>query len=249
MKTSFGRAERLGKLTTLDDPISKTMSEEERGRYTYPQVRVIPAGGPYFKFPWQKIHKISIATQTVNIGLRSGRPARQSRWKRTGSRDQGSVEHRLRGAASFSVSEKNLYAFLFGVENPVAHVMGYFISVLRERIATFEAPRESRSEEALDLETLASAQGISINDLRRICSDINDHMDRECVDRRPGTGSRWIHRSSPALTRRPRWNQRWRPSIPRTIRSLRISVWRRRLPTRRSSIKAGGGDRDAQGAG
>ena len=30
----------------------------------YPQVRVIPPGGPYFKWPWEHVHKVSIATQT-----------------------------------------------------------------------------------------------------------------------------------------------------------------------------------------
>ena len=44
------------------------------------------------------------------------------------------------GQIRFSVSESNLYAFLFGVKNPIAHVMGYFISILRERIANFKAP-------------------------------------------------------------------------------------------------------------
>ena len=39
------------------------------------------------------------------------------------------------------MSEQNLYAYLFGVKRPIAHVMGYFVSILRERIANFEAPR------------------------------------------------------------------------------------------------------------
>ena len=34
--------------------------------------------------------------------------------------------------------------YLFGVKNPIAHVMGYFVSVLRERIANFEAPDDRR---------------------------------------------------------------------------------------------------------
>ena len=46
----------------------------------------------------------------------------------------------LTGQIRFRVSERNLYAYLFGVKNPIAHVMGYFISILRERIANFEAP-------------------------------------------------------------------------------------------------------------
>ena len=53
--------------TTLDDPIAEHLRPEERERYAYPQVRVIPPGGPYFKWPWEQVHKVSIATQTVNM--------------------------------------------------------------------------------------------------------------------------------------------------------------------------------------
>jgi regulator of protease activity HflC (stomatin/prohibitin superfamily) len=155
------------------------MSEEECGRYTYPQVRVIPAGGPYFKFPWQKIHKVSIATQTVNIGYDpEDRHANQDgNVLEAVTKDQ--LNTGLRGQLRFSVAERNLYAFLFGVGNPVAHVMGYFISVLRERIANFEAP-ERKLIEGADSEAVHSAQGISINDLRKNLSDINQHMESEC---------------------------------------------------------------------
>src|SRR5664279_6264157 len=67
VKTSFGRAERLpGDKTTLDDPNAEFLRPEERSRYSYPQVRVISPGGPYFRMPWEKIHKVSIATMTLN---------------------------------------------------------------------------------------------------------------------------------------------------------------------------------------
>ena len=56
VKTSFGRAQRIGNLTTLDDPISEMMSDSQKQRYTYPQVRVIMPGGPYFKWPWERVH-------------------------------------------------------------------------------------------------------------------------------------------------------------------------------------------------
>src|SRR4051812_38219219 len=70
VKTSFGRAQRMpGGTTTLDDPIGEHLRPDERERYKYPQVRVIPPGGPYFKMPWQKIHKVSIATMTINMAL------------------------------------------------------------------------------------------------------------------------------------------------------------------------------------
>src|SRR5262249_5498778 len=67
VKTSFGRAERIGAVTTLQEPIADSLHPEEKERYTYPQVLVIPPGGPYFKWPWQKVHKVSVATQTLNM--------------------------------------------------------------------------------------------------------------------------------------------------------------------------------------
>lgn len=179
VKTSFGRAERMGVLTTLDDPISQTLSAEERGRYVYPQLRVIPAGGPYFKFPWQKIYKISIATQTVTIGYDPEDATANHGGEMLEAVTKDQLNTGLRGQLRFSVSDRNIYAYLFGVRQPIAHVMGYFISILRERIANFEAPDRqplAGAEPAL----AHSAQGISINDLRKNLSDINQHMATEC---------------------------------------------------------------------
>jgi regulator of protease activity HflC (stomatin/prohibitin superfamily) len=85
----------------------------------------------------------------------------------------------LTGQIRYQVSERNLYAYLFGVKNPIAHVMGYFVSILRERIANFEAPAPTDARESQPTDaTLVS--GISINDLRKNLRDLNDHMDREC---------------------------------------------------------------------
>ena len=39
VKTSFGRAQRIGTATTLDDPICEHLTEDQRERYVYPQVR------------------------------------------------------------------------------------------------------------------------------------------------------------------------------------------------------------------
>src|SRR5215472_17030999 len=66
VKTSFGRAEGIDEANTLSDPISETLSDEEKQRYIYPQFRVIQPGGPYFKWPWEKVYKVPIATQTMN---------------------------------------------------------------------------------------------------------------------------------------------------------------------------------------
>src|SRR5262249_35712931 len=67
VKTSFGRAERVGNATIASDPISQALTAEEKERYAFPQVRVIPPGGPYFKWPWERVYKVNVATQTMNM--------------------------------------------------------------------------------------------------------------------------------------------------------------------------------------
>ena len=69
VKTVFGRAQRIGNLTTLDDPIAESLRDDEKDRYRFPQVRVIMPGGPYFKWPWEKVYKVSIATATANMAF------------------------------------------------------------------------------------------------------------------------------------------------------------------------------------
>src|SRR6266571_948286 len=140
VKTSFGRAERVGAATTLQDPIAENLRQEEKERYTYPQVRVIPPGGPYFKWPWEKVHRVTIATQTMNMATDPENPQANAGGTLLEAVTKDQLNTGLKGQIRYRVAEKNLYAFLFGVKRPIVHVMGYFISVLRERIANFEAP-------------------------------------------------------------------------------------------------------------
>jgi regulator of protease activity HflC (stomatin/prohibitin superfamily) len=172
VKTNFGRAERIPGATTLNDPISAGLDAEEKQRYQYPQVRVIMPGGPYFKWPWQKIYKVSIATQTVNMAFDPDTPAANQSGTIVDAVTKDQLNTGLTGQIRYRISERNLYANIFGVKRPIAHVMGYFVSVLRERIATFEAPAIPGAD--------ASSTGISINDLRKNLRDLNEHMDREC---------------------------------------------------------------------
>jgi regulator of protease activity HflC (stomatin/prohibitin superfamily) len=182
VKTSFGRAERVGNATTLSDPIAASLSAEEKDRYIYPQVRVIPAGGPYFKWPWEKVHKVSVATQTMNLAMDPEDPTANNNGTILEAVTKDQLNTGLIGQIRWRVSERNLYAYLFGVKHPITHVMGYFISVLRERIANFEAPPAPKTPEeaAPHLGLATAAIGISINDLRKNLRDINDHMAREC---------------------------------------------------------------------
>jgi regulator of protease activity HflC (stomatin/prohibitin superfamily) len=185
VKTSFGRAHRLT-TTTLDNPIAEHLNESERERYKYPAVAVIPPGGPYFKWPWERVYKASIATRTVNMAFDPEQPHANAGGTVLDAVTKDQLNVGLTGQVRFRVSEANLYAYLFGVRNPLVHVMGYFISVLRERIANFEAPAvadnllpagESAGHAPPGLTKLA---GVSINDLRKNLRDLNEHMEQEC---------------------------------------------------------------------
>lgn len=186
VKTSFGRAQRVGNATTLDDPIAATLTPEERERYAFPQVRVIQPGGPYFKWPWERVYKVSVATETVSMALDPENTSANQGGQVLEAVTKDQLNTGLTGQLRFRISERNLYAYLFGVKKPIAHVMGYFVSVLRERIANFEAPpgKPSPGDPGVDRTepTAAAAQGtISINDLRKNLRDLNEHMDRECA--------------------------------------------------------------------
>ncbi len=179
--TSFGRAARLEGHSTVELPIAERLNEDERSRYSYPQLQVVGPGGPYLKLPWQKVHKVDVAIWTTSIAYDPEDPEanRGNTLLEAVTKDQLNIG--ITGQLRFKASEHNLYAFLFGVKNPVAHIMGYFISVLRERIANFEAQREVAAAPPIAaLTEMSRVEGVSINDLRKNLNDINQQMDDEC---------------------------------------------------------------------
>lgn len=189
---TFGRAQRLGTATTLDSPVSVALTPEERQRYVYPQVRVVGPGF-YWKLPWQTVHKASVATETVSIGFDPENPEANSGGQLLEAVTKDQLNTGLSGQLRYSVSEHNLYAYLFGVKNPVAHVMGYFVSILRDKISNFEAPHRAAvgGQAIVNPAPVANAfgdddspeggvQGISINDLRKNLRELNERMDKEC---------------------------------------------------------------------
>src|SRR5882757_11498876 len=182
VKTIFGRADRVPDMTTLSDPIAESLTEDEKLRYIYPQVRVIPPGGPYFKWPWEKIYKVSVATQTLSMAHDPDDSSANQDGQVLEAVTKDQLNTGLSGQLRYRISERNLYAYLFGVKRPISHVMGYFISVLRERIANFETPPVqfvAATGEAAAVDAGVS-YGVSINDLRKNLRDLNEHMDQEC---------------------------------------------------------------------
>lgn len=174
--TSFGRAQRLPG-APFEDP---DLSEDERQRYQYPRLRVIGPGGPYLKMPWQRVHKVEVATQTVNLVWD---PTKAQNTIESVTKDN--LTTGVNGQLRYRVSENNLYPFLFGVVSPLEHVMGYFISVLRERIANFVDPKGASlvADGEMDGESKAAIElreGVSINDLRKNLPLLNEFMEQQC---------------------------------------------------------------------
>jgi len=177
--TSFGRAQRIEGKTTLELPMSEHLSEPDHERYVFPQVRVIGPGGPYFKWPWQKVYKVDVAIRTVSTAYDPEDPTvnRGNTVLEAVTKDQLNIG--ITGQLRYKMAEQNLYAFLFGVKNPIAHVMGYFVSILRERIANFEA--SSSMIDTAELGQKVGVEGVSINDIRKNLNELNEQMERECL--------------------------------------------------------------------
>ncbi len=176
VKTSFGRAQRLGRATTLDTPLAESLRPDERDRYRWPLVQVIGPGF-HFKWPWEKVHKVSIATATVNMAQDLEEPTANQNGTLLEAVTKDQLNTGMEGQIRYQVSERNLYAYLFGIKRPVVHVMSYFVSVLRERIAAFEAPEPPSGNNGAELAVIA---GISINDIRKNLSLLNDQMEQAC---------------------------------------------------------------------
>ncbi|HDQ34952.1 MAG TPA: SPFH domain-containing protein [Chloroflexi bacterium] len=177
VKTVFGRAQRVGNATTADTPLGETLTEEHKKRYNYPVVRVIQPGGPYFRWPWERVYKVSIATQIMNMAYDPDEPRANQNGTILEAVTKDQLNTGLTGQIRYRIAENNLYAYLFGVKRPISHVMGYFVSVLRERIASFEAPPSPIIQDG----DMSIVTGVSINDLRKNLRDLNDHMERECA--------------------------------------------------------------------
>ena len=178
--TSFGAVQKL-----QEKPAPLPLSDDEMERYHYPQVRVVRPGGPYFKMPWQRVHKVSVATQAVDL---SWDPTKEQSTIEAVTKDN--LTTGVNGQIRYRISENNLYPYLFGVASPLEHVMGYFVSVLRERIANFVDPRgqslladaaiDDGAEPGLQTSAVELSEGVSINDLRKNLPLLNQYMEEQC---------------------------------------------------------------------
>jgi regulator of protease activity HflC (stomatin/prohibitin superfamily) len=149
---------------------------DEHERYSWPLVHAIGPGF-HFKWPWEKVYKVSIATATINLAQDLEDPLANQNGTVLEAVTKDQLNTGMEGQIRYRVSDRNLYAYLFGVKKPVVHVMGYFVSVLREHIAAFEAPGAATADNG---GAAAAIAGISINDIRKNLSLLNDQMEEEC---------------------------------------------------------------------
>ncbi len=198
--TTYGRANRLGD-DLVDDP---NLSKDEKQRYRYPKIEVIRPGGPYFKWPWQEVHKVTVATQAVDL---TWDPTKRQDEIEAVTKDNLTIG--ITGQIRYRINENNLYAYFFGVQSPLEHVMGYFISVLRERVANFDSPNrqgegkgsgesassksskstskktaakknEAKQPSSDEQDAVAISEGVSINALRKNQPLVNQYMEEQC---------------------------------------------------------------------
>jgi regulator of protease activity HflC (stomatin/prohibitin superfamily) len=173
--TSFGRAQRLRRAEGSPDVAQSELNEEEQKRYNYPQLRT-RGPGLYFKWPWNRVHKVRVATEALDL---CWDPSKEQENVEAVTKDNLTTD--VRGQIRYTVSKSNLYPFFFGVESPLEHVMGFFISIMRERLANFVAPNQGEQKpEVGGGEGLEIFEGISINDIRKNLPLINRYMEEQC---------------------------------------------------------------------
>ena len=140
--TTFGRADRLGEATTLDLPLAEALVPDEQERYCYPQVRVVQPGF-YWKWPWQQVHRVSIATATMNMAYDPDEPQANKGGTILEAVTKDQLNIGLDGQIRYGVSEANLYAYLFGVKKPDSACDGLFCVGFTRKNRELRSPTDS----------------------------------------------------------------------------------------------------------
>jgi regulator of protease activity HflC (stomatin/prohibitin superfamily) len=133
--------------------------------------------GIHFKKPWQKVVRISMKEQTLDLNREEGGG--------TAMADDGTIL-RLDSFVRYVPVEKELYPFLFGLERPLDHITGLFTCLLRNEIANF---RGSAGEAPLANRFDFARQAGSYALIRRERRLLNDRIESFCksqIDNRYG---------------------------------------------------------------
>ena len=111
VKTIFGRAQRLPGQMTAGSVVSESLTEEEKQRYNFPILESI-GPGLHFKFPWEKVIKVSIAIETMNMAYDPESLSANSNGTILEAVTKDQLNIGLTGQIRYRISEQNLYVFL-----------------------------------------------------------------------------------------------------------------------------------------
>ena len=168
----------FGKAVRMTNHVDMGLKDAEAKWYWYPNLKVIQPG-LHIKMPWEKIHKVNVSTQVMNIAHDIEVPTANNNGQAIDAIGRDQMDLDIKGQIRYRVSERNIYPFIFGLKNPVVYIMGYFSAILREKVATFEPPAQQTVDTAEGTEKLHEAGTVSINDLRKNLTLLNLIMDEE----------------------------------------------------------------------
>jgi len=173
---SFFRVEQgyLGVLTSFGAAVADS-EDGERLRLFEP--------GLHFKWPWQKVHRVAIMEQNLDLSGEFGGQMAMA--------EDGTVL-RFDSILRFAPAKDRIYAFLFGMKAPLEHITGLFACLLRNEIANFGrsgrdslsrlAPAASGPAEGIERASYVENDEGSYALIRRERHELNRRIEAFCRD-------------------------------------------------------------------
>ncbi len=143
---------------------AKTIDKNEKNLKIY-------ASGLHFKFPWQKVRKISIKEQILDLAS-----SEKGTMLMTSDGTLLRVDSKLR----FVPLINNIYSFLYAMEKPVEHIKSFFNGLLHQEIAKLSSNKIVSDKY---MQKYVGSYAI----LRTERNNLNVQIKNYCFDRMPST--------------------------------------------------------------
>ena len=144
-------------------------------------MRVIQPGGPYFKWPWEKVTKCPSPRRRSTWPTIPEDPAANSQGTILEAVTKDQLNTGLTGQIRYRVSEKKPLRLPLRRQAADRACDGLFHFGAARAHRQFRSAPPRRLAAGEPGAVTAGRSGISINDLRKNLRDINEHMDRECA--------------------------------------------------------------------
>ncbi|KAB8033166.1 SPFH domain-containing protein [Fluviispira multicolorata] len=127
--------------------------------------------GLHFKWPWQKVHKVSVMEQMLELSDNEGSSQAMA--------SDGTLL-RLDAKLRYSPIKQDLYEYLFTMENPTEHIKSLFTCLLHNEIAGFENKTSTQNESTTSKE-MTQTQVSSYAAIRKERFLLNQHIYEFCT--------------------------------------------------------------------